>query len=264
MQIVITGFEREELTFQAAQALKSAPRVILHTGRCGAAEWLSENGIPFETLDVLYESAPDFESHISLALEALLRAPDAAFCVFTDADEVARALVKQCPQAAVAGGDAYSALKLRGQGALTLLTAQDAAGTCLPGDSACLICEIDTRLLASELKLQLGEVYGWEAKVFWRFEGGQVALLPLEDIDRLKSYDHRCACLVNPGTERRIRQMEQLVALAADKPLRDASDLDGLPARLARLAREIEAAQRLNDETLPEMIQEAARELEKL
>ncbi|MBQ4227673.1 MAG: hypothetical protein II697_05660, partial [Clostridia bacterium] len=122
----------------------------------------------------------------------------------------------------------------------------------------------DTRLLASDLKLRLGEVYGWETKVFWRFEGGQVALLPLEDIDRLKSYDHRCACLVNPGKERRICRMDQLVAAASEKPLEEVSDADGLPLRLAGLAREIEAAQRLYDEALPEMIEEAARELEKL
>ncbi len=264
MQIVITGFERDELTLQAAQALKSAPRVILHTGKCGAAQWLSENGIPFETLDALYESARDFESHIAQALEALLRAPDAAFCVFTDADEVARALLRQRPQTGVVGGDVYSALRLRAQGTVLALSAQDATAARISGDSACLIGEIDTRLLASDLKLRLGEVYGWETKVFWRFEGGQVALLPLEDIDRLKSYDHRCACLVNPGKERRICRMDQLVAAAAEKPLEELSDADKLPSRLAGLAREIEAAQRLYDEALPEMIEEAARELEKL
>ena len=42
-----------QMTLEAAEALARAPRLILRTGRHGAADWLRANEIPFETLDAL-------------------------------------------------------------------------------------------------------------------------------------------------------------------------------------------------------------------
>ena len=75
-QIIVIGcgFRREQLTLEAVEALQSADKVLLHTGRCGLAEYLQEKGIPFETLDALYERAEDFDEHARLAAQAVLDA----------------------------------------------------------------------------------------------------------------------------------------------------------------------------------------------
>ena len=55
------GYEAGQLTLEAAELLKSGRRIILHTERCGCAEWLREQGVAFETLDALYERCEDFD-----------------------------------------------------------------------------------------------------------------------------------------------------------------------------------------------------------
>ena len=55
--VIGCGYRREQLTLEAAEALKSVDRVILHTQRCGLKDWLEEQGVGFSSLDALYESA---------------------------------------------------------------------------------------------------------------------------------------------------------------------------------------------------------------
>ena len=59
--VVGVGLEVGQLTFAAAEALKSGARVILHTGRIGCAQWLADKGVSYETLDELYECIEDFD-----------------------------------------------------------------------------------------------------------------------------------------------------------------------------------------------------------
>ena len=75
-QIVVIGcgFRRGQMTLEAAEAVASVDKVLLHTGRCGLREYLEEKGVAFETLDALYESAEDFDEHAHLAAQAVLKA----------------------------------------------------------------------------------------------------------------------------------------------------------------------------------------------
>ena len=54
-QIVVIGcgHRREQLTLEAADALRRADAVVLHTRRCGLTAWLESEGIAFSTLDAL-------------------------------------------------------------------------------------------------------------------------------------------------------------------------------------------------------------------
>ena len=78
-QIIVIGcgFRREQLTLEAVDALQSADKVLLHTGQCGLAEYLQEKGMPYETLDALYERAEDFDEHALLAARAVAAAAQA-------------------------------------------------------------------------------------------------------------------------------------------------------------------------------------------
>ena len=55
--VVGIGTEKEHLTMGAVAALRGGATVVLHTQRCGAAEWLREQDISFRTLDALYRRA---------------------------------------------------------------------------------------------------------------------------------------------------------------------------------------------------------------
>ena len=247
---------------------QKTPRILLHTGKCGAAQWLEQNGLSYETLDALYEEAADFDAHIGAALErleGLEAAQETVFCVLTDGDEAAKAYLRRHPDTRVLGGDVYSALRMRAPGACLQLSAESVGSARLSAASSTLVTEIDTRILASEVKLRLGEVYGWDAEVFWRFENGQVAKVDLEDIDRFKSYDHRSACLINPPHVLPCHDMEGLLELASkintqgEAPLFDAAAKD-----LARVALDMEAARRQTDIQPDELFETAADLLKQL
>jgi uncharacterized protein YabN with tetrapyrrole methylase and pyrophosphatase domain len=72
--IVGTGWVEGQLTLEAAEALSAGAKVILHTERCGCAEWLRGEGLPFESLDALYESTDDFDAHVRAAVQRVLEA----------------------------------------------------------------------------------------------------------------------------------------------------------------------------------------------
>ena len=69
----------EMLTLGVYDALKSADRLLLRTGRHGVAERLTREGVAFETLDALYERTEDFDELCELAARAIIdRARQAA------------------------------------------------------------------------------------------------------------------------------------------------------------------------------------------
>ena len=69
--VVGLGFTKGQLTLEAAELLKSGAKVILHTERCGAAEYMSENGVEYVSLDNLYEEYEDFDEHAEAAADAV-------------------------------------------------------------------------------------------------------------------------------------------------------------------------------------------------
>ena len=60
------------LTLGVYDALKSADRLLLRTGRHGVAERLTREGVAFETLDALYERTEDFDELCELAARAII------------------------------------------------------------------------------------------------------------------------------------------------------------------------------------------------
>ncbi|MDO4385928.1 MAG: hypothetical protein Q4E18_07995, partial [Clostridia bacterium] len=94
--VACVGTKKEELTLEVAQAAREADRVILHTERCGFAEWLKENGVSYESLDALYETAEDFDEHAQLAAEAVMKAQagHVLYAVLDEADQSVKALFR--------------------------------------------------------------------------------------------------------------------------------------------------------------------------
>ncbi|MFR5786353.1 MAG: hypothetical protein ACLUHE_03990 [Christensenellales bacterium] len=91
------------LTLGVYDALKSADRLLLRTGRHGVAERLTREGVAFETLDALYERTEDFDELCELAARAIIdRARQAEALVYAvsepQSDATVRALADALPE----------------------------------------------------------------------------------------------------------------------------------------------------------------------
>ena len=199
--VIGTGFEEKHLTLEAVELLQSGAKVLLHTGRCGCAEWLARRGIPFETLDELYEQCEDFDEHARLAAEAVCRAAEAGdvvYGVFDVRDRSVSALLGLRSDASVVPGPpTEGALMAYAGDSVQLLEASDWENYVLSPARSALVRELDSRELAAEVKLKLMEVYPEESEALvWI--GGGLARTPLYNLDRLKGYDHR-TCVLAPA-----------------------------------------------------------------
>ncbi|MDD2429292.1 MAG: nucleoside triphosphate pyrophosphohydrolase [Eubacteriales bacterium] len=216
--------DKDMLTLGACEALKKADRVILKTRRHGAADWLTQQGIPFGSLDTQFENAADFDDLAAKCAQHIVDAAKdgtVAYGVFDCAHDesvmhlqlasgVETILLPGVPQhtpllAAANFGGAY--------------TVSDAAGL-LVTDAQRVLCvtEMDSALLAGECKLKLLPWYGANSRVLYfpslRGERRPVQIT-LEQLDRQKYYGHRAACIVFPGklTEKTRWDAQDLLSL---------------------------------------------------
>lgn len=203
--VVGHGYEIGQLTLEAVSLLKSGAKVVLHTGRCGCAEWLKQEKIPYETLDALYETCEDFDEHAQAAAGAVREAAlsgNVVYGVFDVRDRSVSALMEMEKNVrVVAGPPAEGALLAHAQGAVQMLEASDWESYSLSSARSALIRELDSRELASEVKLKLMEIYPDETAVFVLFADGGMARTELYNLDRLRSYDHRTCALVTAEPE---------------------------------------------------------------
>ena len=220
------------LTEAALSAMRGAECLVLRTGRHGAAARLAESGIPFETLDDLYESAEDFDELTGAACKKLLAlAEEGGLCYAVPdpaGDETVAALSRALPpgrlrvlpgpsQAAVAACAALSlgmdARNLRAVSAMSLSSLRPAA------DAPIAVTEIDGRTRASDVKLWLSDLFDDEMGVCFVENAGAVVpegkKILLCDLDRQPRYDHRTAVFVPAVSflSRRRADYEDLVAV---------------------------------------------------
>ena len=89
---------REYLTLGAIALMRQAEKLILRTGENDCAAYLREEGIPFETLDALYDRAEDFEELNGLCVKRVLEAAEASPVVYAvpdpERDETVQALFR--------------------------------------------------------------------------------------------------------------------------------------------------------------------------
>ncbi len=203
------------LTLGAIRTMKGADRLVLRTARHAAAESLREAGVAFDTLDALYEECEDFDELCELAAERLIAlAREAGGLCYAvsepESDATVRALIAALPEevgvqvvggVTLSGGAACAAIahgvnteNLRTITALSIDSLRPQA------DTPQVITEIDTRYIASDVKLWLGDLFEDEMTVYFlpdAAQSGAAALpIPLCELDRQAHYDHRTAVLV--------------------------------------------------------------------
>ena len=209
--VVGVGLEVGQLTFAAAEAFTGGARVILHTGRIGCAQWLRDKGVPYETLDELYDSIEDFDEHARRAAECVAKAAeqaDVVYAVYDVRDRSVYALNRLgVRMEVIAGPSVEGALLAHLDGATRMLEASDWENFHLSAMDNALVRELNSRELASEVKLKLMECYPDETRCLVLMGDGSVARAPLYDLDRLKGYDHRCCALI--PAQRDLMQLER-------------------------------------------------------
>ena len=189
--VIGAGLREGELTLEAAQALKSGGKILLHTRHIGCADYLERCNIAFESLDELYDECEDFDEHAARAAEAVAHAAedgDVVYVVYDVRDRSVQRLMASGVKCRItAGPPVEGALFGMLEGGTRLLEASDWESFRLSPMENALIREINSRALASEVKLRLMECYNDEARIY---------LLSGDGSDREGS---RCTTLIAPG-----------------------------------------------------------------
>ena len=203
------------LTMGALGAMKAADALVLRTARHGAAKLLDEQGIAYKTLDPLYETSEDFDQLCVRAAQALIKkaltCESLCYAVSEPAsDATVRALAAALPAGMslrVVGGVTLSdcaacavipyGVNTENLRTVTALSTQEMR---VQADSPQVVTEIDSRYIASDVKLWLSDLFDDEMTVYFlenAAEPGAMARpIALCDLDRQAHYDHRTAVLV--------------------------------------------------------------------
>lgn len=194
---------REQLTLGALERLRGAKRLLLRTGLCDAARYLTEQGIKYETLDSLHEECEDFDDFIAAAVQKIAKAAARTQAVYAvlDAlsDETVAALLRAYPeQVTLCGGAGLALPLLQAAGAQLPVRVVSATSLTVPAtQDGLLVVEMNTRMLAGECKLKLAAWYGDDAEALFfppaEKEQRRCIRLPLCEIDRQPKYDHTAA-----------------------------------------------------------------------
>ena len=205
LTIIGLGMEPEDLTYRALKALESADTVYLRTGETPHAAFLSSLNISCIPLDFLYEESEDYTELCEKIAQRVTENGDGDIvyaCPGSAAvgDETVRAVSELCrkkqipvrilPGISAADTAAASAL---GVPALQLLSAHSLTADMLNPRYALVVEEIDDAFLASDVKLQLLDIYPEDLTVF--LSGKE---MPLSEIDRENTYNETTTLLIPP------------------------------------------------------------------
>lgn len=223
------------ITLAAWEALTGGQRVVLRTARHGVAEALRQKDVAFETLDTLYEECEDFDELCARAAARLADAVrESGRLVYGVSDPISdqtvRALAQACkgdiaveivPGVTLASYAAASCAALGAQTENLCVATALSIETLEPDpERPLMVTEIDGRVLASEVKLWLMELYEAEQRIFFAQPGeentARISVIPLCELDRQAAYDHTCALLVPPvpyaeRSRHTVRDLEQVM-----------------------------------------------------
>lgn len=202
--LTIVGLGRcaEDLPQGAKEALQSGARIILRTGETASAESVIRLGVPFETLDGIYESSRNFGTLGKNLASAVLKAAkegDTVYCVDGSAsDDVSvRILAEKRPDARILAGvskaeSAFCAARVFSAGRSSC-SAYDMKGKLF---APAAVTDVDDVLVAGDAKLKLCGLFGDEAEAYF-VRGGKAEKIRMYEIDRQGSYDSSCCVVVD-------------------------------------------------------------------
>ncbi len=230
--ITLSTGDASLLTQGAAQALTNAQTRVLRTARHPVAAWLMQRGLPFETLDPLYDVSEDFDVFNRTAAARIIALAQAGDMVYGVADPAIdatvatlRALLPQGMWLQVLPGVSHAdrCLSMLAQSpiGIRLYAAEDFKTARVSPGEALLLCELHSMACAGDCKLRLMQMLP-EDTLLTFFAGDAagalaMAAVPLYALDRQPAYDHLTACFVPAVSmaQRKRFDMDDLVAVMA-------------------------------------------------
>lgn len=201
--IIGLGVGQGDITADALLALQSAKRIILRTGEHETAQGLARRGIVFDTLDHLYESE-DFDAlYQSIARSVIDSGENTVFAVPGSGsinDQSVSVLTALCEESGIEYvilpglcWTQHEAAKVGGIGDVTIVSAMDVPDMIPDPRRALSVTELDSPLVAGDVKLRLSEHYPDDHVVL--FCGKEI---PLYELDRQSGYGVNTVLLVPP------------------------------------------------------------------
>ncbi len=196
------------LTLGAYKHLKKARQVLMRTKKHKTVEYLAKEGLVFESLDELYVSSEDFDAFANAAVDQVMKLARKGAVAYAVTDPAQDATVKLLIKRAGDKVRLLPGVSLEApfvQAALPDMPVLVSNAVDLPKVNAqqpLVVVELNSRLLAGEVKQKLLDTFGDAAEVVF-FPPGETAArkalrFPLSDLDRQKNYDHTCGFVVFP------------------------------------------------------------------
>jgi tetrapyrrole methylase family protein / MazG family protein len=236
-KIVVVGLgfgDETALALGTLRLLKEKRKIWLRTAKHPVVKWLEREGIPFSSFDSVYEEFPDFPSvyqEIAGRLLSLASGQEIVYAVPGHpmvAEQTVQLLLGQGKEQGieidVRGGSgsfldaAFARLQIDPVEGFALLDGTGLTAEQLNPRTHVLIAQVYDRLVASDVKLTLMEVYPDEHKVTIANALGvegmeEIRTLPLYELDRIEAFTDLTSVYVPPVQEEKAlyRRFEYLV-----------------------------------------------------
>lgn len=204
LTLIGLGMSEGDISLAAAERIRAAETVIVKTRLNESYAFFEKNGIETISLDRLFEGCRSFDTlceKIARRVYSLSRGKETVYCVegSVSEDNACKLILARHHKTRVIAGvsKVSSAIELAGvTGGYTSLSAYDIKDADIFGGTLC-VYDIDSAVLAGEVKLRLMEVYGDECPCTV-ICGDNVRNRPLFELDRLERYDYSTRAVIKP------------------------------------------------------------------
>ena len=197
MKITLVGLgcNRGDLSVRAKEAITSGAKTILRTALAQSAQSVQDCGVEYSSLDYIYEKSRNFDTLNKNLARAVLKesaTSDVVYCVDGDVndDNSCRIIMSKHKNFEIIHGISKSeyAVGKSGNGMLFSVSAYsvDSIKTAV---YPLVVYDIDSKILASEVKLKLFEFYGEEAMITL-YVCGKTVKTQLYTLDMYDGYDY--------------------------------------------------------------------------
>ena len=206
----------ELMSMGAHRIIRSAPIVLVRTSCHPAVGRLSADGVVFESMDCIYESAPTFEEVYSRIAERILEESEKGDVVYavpghplvgeSSVDKLVRMASDRGIDCEIIGSESFIEVVLEALGmvldsGLKIVDALSLDRVELAADTGNLIYQVYDRDVASDVKLRLMERYPDDFEIAVVLGAGspsqEVRRIPLYELDRCDP-DHFTTVYVPP------------------------------------------------------------------
>lgn len=191
------------VTRNVYQEIIKADKLFIQTLKHPVSRWVNAEGLNAASMDDLYETADDFSRLNELIAERIVCGSDAVYaplgrgCSEQLMNEILKASSKNGTQVVILPSSGFAEAAMADIGMAMPPAAMICSASSIPGriNPSVPICieELDTRLLAGDIKLTLQEYYPDEFEVYLAYmaDNGQYRKMKLKlcDLDRQELFD---------------------------------------------------------------------------